>query len=89
MIESSFYLRRRHEVGVYVEFFLLSVVNEDVTEVHSHLSLAVLGQTEVNCSKIVVTLASCEQMERFHALSVDKLMSGIQVSNEDYILLSS
>lgn len=58
-------------------------MNEDVTEVRSHLSLAVLGQREVNCSKIVVMLMRCEQMERFDVLSVDKPMSGTQVAVKD------
>lgn len=73
-------------------------MNEDVTEVHSHLSLAVLGHGEVDCSKIVVMLTRCEQMKRFDVLSVDELMSGIRVAvkdtavsngDEDYILFSS
>lgn len=51
-------------------------MHEDVTEVHSHLSLAVLGQREVDCRKIVVMLTRGEQMERFDVLSLDKLMSG-------------
>lgn len=75
-------------------------MNEDATEVHCILSLAVLGQREVDCSKIavrLVVLTKCEQMERFDVLPVDKLMSGIQVvekdtivsnGDEDYILFS-
>lgn len=75
-MRDSFLLKEKTWVRGIFRGFSLSFVHEDVTEVHSHLSLAVLGQREVDCRKIVVMLTRGEQMERFDVLSLDKLMSG-------------